>query len=357
MASSASSSTTTTFSWRSDVSDAALLNDRAWLHGGMLANISYGINIALFVLTFTVLHARSSRERSRQTTLLQGYISLVFALCTLSIGAQTLMADDRGGYSASQKGAVVAVVGNVCFAVMNWIASGLLIWRCVVIYKNSTAPLWLVMCVPKILLLTSLVTGIIYLVHLSHLASLSWTSTTLTLIYAVARLSLKMTLTLMIVIRLYFYRRRITQLVGSKYAGHYTSLVSMLIESAAVMDVMTIFFIVAFALRSPVVDVPLQANVQIEAIAAYMIVFRVAQGTAWSSGTVSGLIAAGDLGRPGSSEERVDVAALRFRVTSQMTQTSTVLNFYHAHSPVSLAGSEWEDRKTERPVDVEAARS
>ncbi|KAF8956206.1 hypothetical protein BDZ97DRAFT_1925679 [Flammula alnicola] len=99
-----SSSSSSTFSWCSDISDAALLDDHAWLHGGMLANISYGINIALFVLTFTVLHARSSCERSRQPTLLQGYMSLVFALCTLSMGAQALMADDRGGYSASQKG-------------------------------------------------------------------------------------------------------------------------------------------------------------------------------------------------------------------------------------------------------------
>ena len=109
-----------------------------------------------------------------------------------------------------------------------------------------------------------LVTGIIYLDRISRPSSSPWGNTAFTLIYGVISLSLNIVLTLMIVIRLYLHRRQITKLLGRRHAAQYTSIISMLIESAALLDFMVIFFLVPFAMGNPLANIPLSTLVQVQ---------------------------------------------------------------------------------------------
>lgn len=60
-----------------------------------------------------------------------------------------------------------------------------------------------------------------------------------------------------IAIRLYLYRRHVIKLVGREYAGRYTSLTSIFIESAFLMSVLLALTLVTIGLRSNWVALPL----------------------------------------------------------------------------------------------------
>lgn len=68
----------------------------------------------------------------------------------------------------------------------------------------------------------------------------------------------------MIVIRLYLHRRRTTKLLGPRHAVHYTGIIAILIESAALQNVMVIFFLIPFAMGSSLANIPLSSMVQVQ---------------------------------------------------------------------------------------------
>lgn len=109
-----------------------------------------------------------------------------------------------------------------------------------------------------------LVTGVIYLVRVSQPSSSPWAISTFTLVYVSISFSVNVLLTLMIVIRLYLLRRRTTKILGPRHGVHYTSIISILVESAALMDIMLLFFVIPFAMDNPLANIPLSAMVQIQ---------------------------------------------------------------------------------------------
>lgn len=115
-------------------------------------------------------------------------------------------------------------------------------------------------------LTTSSVTGVIYLERLMHKAVSPFRNIGLILVYGTIFFGLNLVLTFMMVIRLVLYRKRITSLVGSRYASHYTSIASILIESASIMDVMLILVLIPLVMHSPLVTIPLLIMPQIQVL-------------------------------------------------------------------------------------------
>ena len=174
-----------------------------------------------------------------------------------------------------------------------------------------------------------LVTGIIYLVQVSQPSSSPWSISTLTLIYAAITFIVNVVLTLMIVIRLYLLRRRTSKVLGPRHAVHYTSIIAILVESAVLMDIILLFFVIPFAMGNPLANTPLSAGVQVQVrqsfqewgwwliwfglSTGYFIIYRVAQGVAWTSRT-----AVSDLtihGMPGRLRHR-SITGIRFQAVS-----------------------------------------
>lgn len=77
-----------------------------------------------------------------------------------------------------------------------------------------------------------------------------------------------------------------------------------------------------------------------------MIIYRVAKGTAWSSGTAHELIAQ-NVARNGGFNPTVPdaerLSAMRYRVTSQMTQASTAFNFAHTTGSLNILSTSVRD--------------
>jgi len=105
--------------------------------------------------------------------------------------------------------------------------------------------------------------------------------------YAIS-LSVNIILTCLITTRLLMYRRETMRSLPVDYATHYISLASIVIESAALYSLFAILFLITYAINNPTNQVFLGTASAAQQIAAYLIIYRVAEGKAWGSHTMSG---------------------------------------------------------------------
>ena len=89
-------------------------------------------------------------------------------------------------------------------------------------------------------------------------------------------------LTLLISSRLFAYRRQITAALPAEHAQYYVSLAAIFIESAALYSVCALLFLITYAINSPTNQIFLGMTNSGQQIATYLIIYRVADGTAWS---------------------------------------------------------------------------
>lgn len=77
-------------------------------------------------------------------------------------------------------------------------------------------------------------------------------------------LALNIIVTLLIVGRILFHRRRVNLLLGAEHVAHYTNIVAILVESASLYSAFSILFLVPFALNNPLSQVFLQTMGQVQ---------------------------------------------------------------------------------------------
>lgn len=106
------------------------------------------------------------------------------------------------------------------------------------------------------LVLSPTVLGVFFILQLSSPSSspysnagqpINWTGP-----YLCVSLAINIVLTFLIVIRLLLYRRTMAQLLGPGHATECTTVVAMLIESAAVYTTFVLLFLIPFALQNSV---------------------------------------------------------------------------------------------------------
>jgi hypothetical protein len=69
--------------------------------------------------------------------------------------------------------------------------------------------------------------------------------------YYIISLGANVCLTILIMIRLFMYRRRILNVLPKTYGGHYISLAAIIIESATLYSIFAIVFIITYAMKHP----------------------------------------------------------------------------------------------------------
>ncbi|TFK35671.1 hypothetical protein BDQ12DRAFT_611219 [Crucibulum laeve] len=77
---------------------------------------------------------------------------------------------------------------------------------------------------------------------------------TIAIAYFIMTISLNASATVIIIARLAFQRRRIVAVLGKDHASNFTGIIAMLTESAIMLLVCNVWFVVAFARKAPVVD-------------------------------------------------------------------------------------------------------
>jgi hypothetical protein len=69
--------------------------------------------------------------------------------------------------------------------------------------------------------------------------------------YYIISLSVNIMITVLITIRLLWYRRIVTESLSAEHAKQYLSLAAILVESAALYSVFALIFIVTYAINNP----------------------------------------------------------------------------------------------------------
>ncbi|KAF9007497.1 hypothetical protein BDQ17DRAFT_1350751 [Cyathus striatus] len=96
-------------------------------------------------------------------------------------------------------------------------------------------------------------------------------------------IALNISVTTVISVYLYIYHRRFLS-ISPNDSSPITNIISMLAESAALIVAFDLFFIIPFAQAQnsdEFSNLPLQLLAYVQAIGAFLTIFRVAQGKAW----------------------------------------------------------------------------
>ncbi|TFK44068.1 hypothetical protein BDQ12DRAFT_672337 [Crucibulum laeve] len=285
------------------------------LRGHILAGIAYGIVLTLSIHCSQLLMNRvlSSNTRTRQAILLLAYVICVFVLCTLMIASNAHYVQryssgcgqiDLSTNASSAVGAIGGAFGDTCYVLTNWAVDGLLIWRCLVIYQGSWSRRWIFLISILMFVCSFAVGSLLIVVAFRNspfdaeplpLYQVLW-------IHSSVSMGINTVFTVAITGRLLVYRSRVTKLLGSKHGSHFISIVNMMIESASLVIMFLIPVVILCAQDTEVLVVPLQALSQIQAVASLWIIFRVAQGKAWTEDTSEELVSKSIAFRPEEPE-------------------------------------------------------
>ncbi|PPQ64154.1 hypothetical protein CVT24_008789 [Panaeolus cyanescens] len=294
-------------SWRPQEDEFTILSERTWLAGIILSAVAYGIVFTLFVLSFRALYLSINRANFTQKLIFLVYITLIFTFGTLIIGFGSKMtqlafidgqnipggpggcspeplAKPTAAFEQEEFAIPIDEVANVCYVLGQWFADGMVVWRCLVIYRSCRYPSWLVMGVPILAYLGSIFVGVVWLQQIS--TTNPWVSgTNFTLPYFWLSLALNIAMTIAICGRLMLHRWRMRKALGSNAGADYTGIVTMLIESSALYACFSLCVLIPFALNSPIQNTFIQMLGEVQIIAPLLIVYCVASGQAWSSRT------------------------------------------------------------------------
>jgi len=181
----------------------------------------------------------------------------------------------------------ISVFPLVMFLLNNWLADGLLLYRCCVIYAMN----YWVIAFPCLMYLASFTLGILFAYQSSRpvgfLSSALAIADFGTPLFSVS-LSLNVLLTLMIVTRLFLHDRRIRKVTGARITprGLYNAINTLLIESCAIYAISFLLYMGPWAVGSSVANLFFTALTGAQTIAPFLLVLRVAKRTALTSDTM-----------------------------------------------------------------------
>ncbi|KAF8193015.1 hypothetical protein BJ912DRAFT_253649 [Pholiota molesta] len=258
-------------SWIPQEDAATLLSERTWLSGAILTGVGYGAVVTLYCFCFRqLLKSMNSSNRLQRLSLLV-YITLITLCGTLFMAACARMTelsfvDFRlypGGPAAFENNMFsipVDELGNVTFVLANWFADALIVWRCMIIYRNCRFPTIYVMAIPCLAYLGSFSMGVMWLVQVSASQSSPWSTSSINFTppYFWLSLALNITMTLAIVARLLVFKWRISSVLGPKFGSQYTGIAAMLVESALLSSAFALLFLIPFALNHPLANTFIQ---------------------------------------------------------------------------------------------------
>jgi len=271
---------------------AELWVERSNFDGNLITGVGYGVLFTISVQTLTLF---LKLPRAKVPWSLVAYVFAMWTLATVGLAGtakfnQMVFVDDRdfpGGPNAFTGAFYSTWVNMLSFAayiVMNWMASALVLWRFTMFWGNN---LWLSLF-PGLMFLGSIASSILFLLSVANPTDLALAALTVQfgIAYWSLSLGLNVILSLSIATRILMIRKSIIRLIGSQHSTQYISIVAMLVESAAIYAVFGIMFLICFARNTPLQNILVGMLGQVQGIAPVLIVFRVAQGRAWSQHTM-----------------------------------------------------------------------
>ncbi|KAF7370706.1 hypothetical protein MSAN_00703800 [Mycena sanguinolenta] len=281
-------------------SAATIQYERNFIAGDVIVGTAYGIQLTLWANCALFLWKR--RKHSRLPMLLLIYMTTMLLIESLFVAVQArtvqfIYIDNRnypGGpwsfFLASQTAAINVIFYATLF-LLTFLSDLLVLWRCWVIWAASgqRSLAWAVITFPIILLAASFAMGTLWTLESSHpnLSMYSALPQAYGTAYYALSLGSNIILTLLIIGRLVAYRRTLLESLPAELASHYISLATVIIESAALYTIFAVLFLITYALNDPTNQVWLAVASGCQQIANLLIIYRLAEGSAWQQDTLS----------------------------------------------------------------------
>ncbi|KAF7289333.1 hypothetical protein MIND_01395300 [Mycena indigotica] len=274
--------------------------ERNFIAGDVIAGTGYGAQLVLYVSCALFLWKR--RRHGLQPKILLAYMTLMLLIESLFVAVQArtvqmVYIDNRNypegpwEFFLSSQTAAVNVIFLATLFLMTFLSDLLVLWRCLVIWQASgqTTLAWVVTAVPGVMIFGSFILGTLWTFYSTRPASSFYNTLPLhigTAYYAVS-LGANVILTLLIIGRLVVYRRTLLDSLPPELANHYISLATVIVESAALYSVFAILFLITYALDNPTNQIWLGVASACQQIANLLIIYRLADGSAWQRDTLT----------------------------------------------------------------------
>jgi len=190
----------------------------------------------------------------------------------------------RGEGKAPTYNVVAFAVSNSAFALSGGFSDVLVVWRCCVIYRESSWCQW-VKALCWLLFASDCLIGVTAAVMYS-VPSVG--DSTIPVVLAQSSFTISTTLNLvctaLIVGRLYSVKKYFTDTMGSTDRSQlrYATISAMLIESCALYATLSVTLLVLWFLRSPASFVAFALLGQCQIISVFLVILRVSRGVAWT---------------------------------------------------------------------------
>ncbi|OJT08330.1 hypothetical protein TRAPUB_782 [Trametes pubescens] len=279
--------------------DEATINlERYFLAGDFVAGVGYGVHLVLW--TSCALYLWKQRHRGWRTTFLLAYITVLLIVETMfaivqARTVQELYIENRNyptgpwQYFLDTQNLAINVIFYATLFVMTFMCDTLMLWRSWIIWTASgRTTAYLVNLFPFLMLVASFVMGTLWTLQSSHpgLSLYSKQPLAYGTAYYTISLGVNVILTALIIARLLAYRRTHLAHLPAAHAQQYLSLAALIIESAALYSAFAIAFLVSYAMNAPINQIWLGFASGAQPIATYLIIYRVADGTAWTKDTM-----------------------------------------------------------------------
>ncbi|KAJ7207292.1 hypothetical protein B0H12DRAFT_1034584 [Mycena haematopus] len=300
-----------------DESASTIQYERNFIAGDVVVGTAYGIQLVLW--TNCALFLWKRRRHSRLPMFLLFYMTTMLLIESLFVAVQArtvqfIYIDNRNypgenlfpfffwprhkhrrrgpwAFFLESQTAAINVIFYATLFLLTFLSDLLVLWRCWVIWAASGQPklAWAVITFPIILLVASFVMGTLWTLESSQPTLSLYSAVPMaygTAYYAIS-LSVNIILTLLIIGRLIAYRRTLLESLPAELATHYISLATVIIESAALYTIFAILFLITYAINNPTNQVWLGVASGCQQIANLLIIYRLAEGSAWQQDTLS----------------------------------------------------------------------
>ncbi|KIK90661.1 hypothetical protein PAXRUDRAFT_831506 [Paxillus rubicundulus Ve08.2h10] len=278
----------------SDLPAYQIFAEGTWLYGAIVTGVLYGVVVVLYIMC-----ARSIWGRMRahgigcnKNLFFFCYVNFLFILGTVYFAFNTWITqlgfiNDRnypGGPSIFEENTSSPPL-NTAFVLSNWCADTLMIWRCIVVYRDTKIH-FLVTTIGVLMIIASVATGSLWLVIVSRPAQSGngWMSFSFLFPYISVSLAINIFVSLFTVSRLMYHRARVSRVLGPGHGTIYASFAAMIVESAAVYSISSLLYLIPYAANSPLANSFMQILGESQIIAPLLIIYRVSEGKAWTHG-------------------------------------------------------------------------
>ncbi|KAJ7876050.1 hypothetical protein B0H14DRAFT_2714429 [Mycena olivaceomarginata] len=274
--------------------------ERNFIAGDIVCGVGYGLQLALYIGCARYLWTR--KEHTWQRMFLLGYITLMLLIESIFVAVeartvQFVYIDNRnypGGpwsFFLNSQTAAVNVIFYATLFLLTFLSDLFVLWRCWVIWAASGHPklAWGVIAFPIVLLLVSFVMGTLWVLQSSQpsLSLYSALPMAYGTFYYTLSLGVNIILTLLIIGRLLIYRRNLLENLTAAHGAHYVSLITIIVESAVLYSIFALLFLITYGINHPTNQVWLTVASACQQIANLLIVYRVADGSAWEKNSLS----------------------------------------------------------------------